>query len=197
MSAQSRRFFFNLAVSGLLITLVCRNIDVSSIGERFAGQSVGWLLAAVLMTSVQILLATLRWDQIIRGLGASVPIGAVFTASYMGAFFNSWLLGNVGGDIARATLTPAGEIGRFTIVQSVLFDRLASLAGLGLVILPIAILDLGPLARSLPLLLSLAAVALPFAVLPTIPLLAKALTVHNGVAMRVAGLADNWRALCR
>jgi uncharacterized membrane protein YbhN (UPF0104 family) len=197
MSTRRWRFLFNIGVSALLIALVCRNIDLPTISERFSGQGPAWLLAAALIISVQIALATLRWDQIIRGLGGGLPLGTVFAASYMGAFFNSWLLGNVGGDIARATLTPAGNAGRFTIVQSVLFDRLASLAGLGLIIIPTLVLDRGPLARGLPLLASLAAVVLPFIALPAIPWLARALKARGAIAVRVAEVADNWRTLCR
>jgi uncharacterized membrane protein YbhN (UPF0104 family) len=197
LSRPTTRFICNLAVSGLLITVVLRNIDLLSIGAQFSGQSVGWLLGAALVTSAQILLGALRWNCIIRGLGPALPPAAILAASYMGAFFNSWLLGNVGGDIARAALTPAGEAGRSRIVQSVLFDRLASLAGLGLVILPIVTFNLGPLARSLPLLLSLAAVALPFAALPVIPGLVRTVVGQCSLTSQIADLADNWRALCK
>src|SRR5262245_34214364 len=95
---------FKFAVSALLIAVVLRNIDLGSLAEQFAGQSPGWLVAAAMVTMVQMLLAALRWDQIIKGLGAKVPLTAVMRVTYIGAFCNSWLLGNVGGDVARALL---------------------------------------------------------------------------------------------
>ena len=102
---------FKFAVSGLLIAVVFRNIDLDSLAERFAGQSRDWLMAAATVTLVQMLLAALRWDQIIKGLRARVPIEMVMRVTYIGIFFNSWLLGNIGGDVARAVLAPEGGIG--------------------------------------------------------------------------------------
>src|SRR5437899_1051645 len=93
-------------VSGLLIGVVFRSIDLDSLAERFAGQSRFWLVAAAAITMAQMLLAGLRWDQVIKGLGARVPIGAVVRVTYIGTFVNSWLLGNIGGDVARAVLAP-------------------------------------------------------------------------------------------
>src|SRR5437660_218023 len=100
---MSRRMLlaFKFAVSALLIAVIFRNIDLDSLAERFAGQSRVWLIAAAIVTIAQILLAALRWDQIIKGMGARVPMEAVLRVSYIGAFFNSWLLGNIGGDAAR------------------------------------------------------------------------------------------------
>ena len=132
---------FKFTVSGLLIVVVFRNIDLDSLAERFAGQSRGWLIAAATVTIAQMLLAGLRWDQIIRGLRASVPLETVIRVTYIGTFFNSWLLGNIGGDVARAALAPEGGIGRIRIIYSVLFDRVTTLAGLGLVMLPVIALN--------------------------------------------------------
>ena len=82
--------------------------------------------------------------------------------TYIGSFFNSWLLGNGSGDVARALLAPPDPRGRGAIVHSVLFDRAATFAGIGLTILPAVALNIGPLARGVPVLISLAVVALPF-----------------------------------
>ena len=76
---MSRRMLlaFKFAVSALLIAVIFRNIDLDSLAERFAGQSRVWLIAAAIVTIAQILLAALRWDQIIKGMGARVPMEAV------------------------------------------------------------------------------------------------------------------------
>jgi hypothetical protein len=184
-------------VSGLLIAMVLRNIDLDSLTGQLAGQSRGWLIAAAAVTAAQIPLAGLRWDQVIRGLGAKVRIEAVVRVTYIGTFFNSWLLGNFGGDVARAILAPDGGIGRTRIVYSVLFDRVATLAGLGLTILPVIVLNVGPLARSMPLVASLAVAAVPFAGLTALGLMAPALGRRTNAAMlRVGELGLSWRRLC-
>jgi len=189
---------FKLAVSGALIAVVFRNIDLDSFADRFAGQSRVWLVAAAIVTMAQILLAALRWDQIIKGLGATVPREAVMRVTYIGTFFNSWLLGNIGGDIARAMLAPEGGIGRIRIIYSVLFDRVVTLAGLAFVILPIIALNLGPLARSVPVFASLAVAALPFIGLSAIALLAPVISGRAPAAMaRIRELGLTWRLLCQ
>jgi len=189
---------FKFAVSALLIAVVFRNIDIGSFADRFAGQSRVWLVAAATVTVAQILLAALRWDQIIKGLGAKVPSGAVMRVTYIGTFFNSWLLGNVGGDVARAALAPEGGIGRVRIIYSVLFDRVVTLAGLGFVILPMIALNMGPLARSVPVFASLAVAALPFIGLSAIGLLAPAIGGRaSAVILRIRELGSSWRLLFR
>jgi uncharacterized membrane protein YbhN (UPF0104 family) len=189
---------FKFAVSGLLIIVVFRNIDLTSFADRFAGQSRFWLIGAAVITLTQILLFALRWDQIVKGLGARVPIEAVIRVSYIGAFCNSWLIGNVGGDVARAALAPEGGIGRVKIIYSVLFDRVITLAGIGLVMLPVIALNIGPLARSLPVLASLAVAALPIIGLSGIASVAPAISGRaSAVVRRIRELALSWRELCQ
>ena len=60
-----------LAVSAGLIWLVCRNIDLSGVAQRFVGQSPWWIVAAAAATMVQIPLAALRWQRILRARSAS------------------------------------------------------------------------------------------------------------------------------
>jgi glycosyltransferase 2 family protein len=189
---------FKFAVSGLLIVVVFRNIDLASFADRFAGQSRLWLIAAALITLAQILLFALRWDQIVKGLGARVPIEAVIRVSYIGAFCNSWLVGNVGGDVARAALAPEGGIGRVKIIYSVLFDRVITLAGLGLVMLPVIALNIGPLARSIPVFAALGVAALPIIGLCAIGVVAPLIGGRASAVMRrLRELGSSWRLLCR
>jgi len=189
---------FKFAVSGLLIAVVFRNINFDSFADRFAGQSRGWLAAAATVTIAQIVIAALRWDQIIKGLGAKVPLEAVMRITYVGTFFNSWLLGNIGGDVARGMLAPEGGIGRIRIIYSVLFDRVVTLAGLAFVMLPIIALNTGPLARSIPVFASLGVAALPFIALSAIGLAAPVIGARAPAAMaRIRELGLAWRLLCR
>lgn len=198
LSSRRVLLFLKLVVSVLLIAVVLRNVDVDSLADRFAGQSRAWLIAAAVVTAAQILLAGLRWDQVIKGLGAKVPLEAVMRVTWIGIFFNSWLLGNVGGDVARALLAPDGGIGRTRIVYSILFDRVTTLAGLGLTILPVVALNLGPLARSMPLEASLAVAVLPFAGLTVLGLMAQASGLPaNAVMMKLGELAASWLRLCK
>jgi uncharacterized membrane protein YbhN (UPF0104 family) len=184
------------AISAALIWLVCRNIEIGALGARFAGQSIIWIGAAAVVGLWQLVLLTLRWDQILQGLGAKIPIGTVLSVTYMGSFFNAWLLGTTGGDVARAMLAPARSLGRAGIVHSVLFDRLASLAGLGLITALPILLDLGPFARTLPLFAAFAVVPTAFVMMAAITWLAPRFADRPGrlfVALRQ--LSESWRRL--
>jgi hypothetical protein len=187
-----------LAISVALIGWIWRHIDASDFARQFLAQSPSWLLAAALVVLVQIGMAALRWRQILAGLGVEVPAGTVLSVTYIASFFNCWLLGTVGGDAARAMLAPAQDQGRTAIVHSVLLDRVLALAGMGLGILPLVVLDLGPFARSVPLLTSLLVSAVPLAGLAAI-----APAVNLVGASRVPfsrpllGLAESWWQLCR
>jgi uncharacterized membrane protein YbhN (UPF0104 family) len=187
-----------LVVSAVLIALVCRNIGKGAITGRFVGQSAVWLVAAAAVTVSQIVLVGCRWQQLLDGLGAGVSAGRVMLVTYIGSFFNSWLLGTTGGDVARAMLIPTHSVGRAGIVHSVLFDRLSTLAGLGLIMLPLVAFDLGPFAHSLPLLLSLAVVPVPLIGMAVLAWTARRYGDRRGALFaRLRELAASWRLLCR
>ena len=191
-------FGLKFAVSAALVALVSRKVDLGSLGGRLAGQSALWLLAAAATIALQIALMTLRWERILDALGAAVPLRRVALVTYIGSFFNSWLLGTTGGDVVRAVLMPAPALGRVGIVHSVLFDRLATLTGLGLVLVPIVILDVGPFAHSLPLLVSLAVVPLPPIGMVVLAWSGGWFADRGGMLFaRLRELIASWRTLCR
>jgi glycosyltransferase 2 family protein len=185
-----------LAVSAALIAFVCRRIDTAGLARQFSAQAPVWLVAAAFVTLAQIAIAALRWRQVLLGLGLVVPAGEVIALSYIASFFNSWLLGTMGGDVARAVLAPAGERGRATVVHSVLLDRVVTFAGLGFVILPFAARGAGPLAHSLPVTAALATAFLPIALMPAIAPAAALFGRRLPAADLVFGLAAGWRRLC-
>jgi uncharacterized membrane protein YbhN (UPF0104 family) len=186
-----------LAVSVTLVAVVCRRIDAAGLARQFVTQSPVWLIVSALATLAQIGIAAMRWRETLLGLRVATPSGTALAVTYMASFFNCWLLGTMGGDAARALLAPAGERGRATIVHSVLLDRVMTFAGMGLVILPLAVFGVGPLARSLPLIVSLVVALLPLVLLPV---LAPMSNLISGYRMPFAGLllglAGSWRQLC-
>lgn len=185
-----------VVVSLALVAWVWRRIDTAAFAHQFTTQSPLWLVAAALATLAQIAIAAARWRQILFGLGIEAASRTVFSVTYIASFFNSWLLGTMGGDVARAFLAPAGERGRAAVVHSVLLDRIVTFSGLGLVILPLAALGAGPLARSLPLMVSLVAAFAPICLIPVIGPLAR---LVGGRRVPFAGLAfalaESWRRL--
>jgi glycosyltransferase 2 family protein len=164
-------------ISAGLIALVCRNIDLRALAGALDGQSVVWIVATVLLGLFQIGLLSLRWQQILRALGATSGIVSALAVTFMGCFFGAFLFGPTGGDVARAVRS----LGRRGIVHSVLFERLASMIGVGLAAVPVVAFSAAMVAHGLPLLIALAMVPLPFLMIAAIAGLAEVFRDRAGM----------------
>lgn len=198
-SRRSGSLILKLAVSGVLVIVVTHNIGTVAIRSRFETQTPAWLAVAALLTAAQIVLGAVRWDQILRALGAGLSIGMVLTITYISSFFASWLFGVVGGDAARAIMVPAGTNGRAAMVHSVLFDRILTLAGLGLVAAPGVAWSFGTGGHNLPLSLALAVAEVPMVGMMTIAWTAKSATGRSvgTLLAHIPAIAGSWRDLLR
>ncbi len=198
VSRKSVTVSVQLTISIVLIAVLAFKTDLNSLTAQIRGQSYGWLMLAAAVTLLQIFLAALRWLEVLRGLGSSLSVGSVLKVSFVGNFFNAWLLGIAGGDVIRAVLMPAHALGRAAVVYSVLFDRVAALAGLGLVILPITALGLDPLTHEPAVMISLAVAALPllglYAAGPALRIL---MSWRVTMASRLIGIGHSWTTLNR
>ncbi len=85
-------------------------------------------LAALLIVPVVIMSA--RWRLLMRANGFEVSFGRVFLVNYAGSFFNTFLPGGVGGDIAKAVMTASGEERKAAAVATVLLDRIIGLVAM-------------------------------------------------------------------
>jgi len=187
-----------LGVSLGLIALVGHSIDRNSLAESLARQSPVWLGVTVLLGLLQIGLLSLRWQMILRALGAGSSLVSAVAVTFMGCFFGSFMFGPTGGDVARAVLAPPRSLGRTGIVHSVLFERFASTAGLGLAAVPVVAFSAATLAHGLPLIVALATVPLPFAAMAAIGWLARIFRERSGTAFRALyELDDSLRRLYR
>lgn len=187
-----------LGVSLGLIALVGRSIDRATLAESLARQSPAWIGATVLLGLLQIGLLSLRWQMILRALGARSGLVSALAVTFMGCFFGSFMFGPTGGDVARAVLAPPRSLGRKGIVHSVLFERFASTVGLGLAAVPVVAFGAATLAHGLPLVVALATVPLPFAAMATIGGLARTFGERPGAVFRaLRELDDSLRRLYR
>ena len=199
--SRARRWvsaILRIAISLALVAWVWRRIDTTDFARQFTAQSPGWLAAAALSMLIQTGINAARWRQILLSLGITARSSSVLSVTYIASFFNSWLLSSVGGDVARAVLAPAGARGRAAVIHSVLLDRVMTFAGLGLVILPLVALGNGPLAHSVPLLVSLAVAFVPLGLFPAIGPMAKLVGERRMPLGALAfGLTESWGRLRR
>ena len=183
-------FFLKLGVSVGLIALVCRDIDVDAFAASLRAQSMAWLAATVLLGLVQIGLLSLRWQMILRALGANSGLVSALAVTFMGCFFGAFLFGPTGGDVARAVLAPPRSLGRRGIVHSVLFERFASTAGLGFAAGPVLMFGAATLAHGIPFFVAVATVPLPFLAMAAIGYLAWMFPEREAPLFRTLGELD-------
>jgi uncharacterized membrane protein YbhN (UPF0104 family) len=191
-------FSLKFGISAGLIALVCRHIDGTTLVHALAEQAPAWIAATALIGVLQIALLTVRWQQILKALGGENGLLSALAVTYMGFFFGAFLFGQTGSDVARALLAPPRGLGRTGIVHSVLFERLASLAGVGLAVVPLVFVSGGPLTRGAPLLFALAIVPLPFLAMAGVGGLARGFVRRGGALFSALRDFDRSRqTLCR
>ncbi len=90
----------------------------------------GLFFALMIAILVPIFGMAVRWWLLLRGHGFAVPLGRIFFVTYAGIFFNNFLPGSVGGDLARMVLASSGEDRKAAVVGTVLLDRVIGLAAM-------------------------------------------------------------------
>jgi glycosyltransferase 2 family protein len=122
-------------LSVVAIIAIARNVDLKAAWDRFSHQSPWFPAAAVATMSLQIGLAAFRWHRILLGLGATTRIATSLRLYYIAAFFNTWLWGSVGGDVLRAWLSHNSQLRLRQSINSVILDRVAAVAAVGILVL--------------------------------------------------------------
>src|SRR2546422_9546575 len=94
-----------VAVSGLALWLVFRQVDLPALGRVLMNLRPGWFLLALLVYGLLLLLGAWRWHLVLRLTGGTVHAGATVRAALIGHFFNAILVGPAGGDVAKSVLS--------------------------------------------------------------------------------------------
>ena len=127
----SRRSIWMLLRAGITLVLgayVASKIDLSVLSQRLASAGGAWLFLALSVVTVQIGLASARWDRIISALHGRIGYLRCLRFGWEGQFFSQVLVSSIGGDVVRilrihrAGLTPGAA------AATVLLDRLSALA---------------------------------------------------------------------
>jgi len=124
-----------VGLSVAVIIMVARNVDLAAAWRRFASQNFWYPITAVAILILQVGIGGLRWHLILRGLGAAVSTRRSLRLYYISAFFNTWMWGAVGGDVLRAWLSRRANIRLRLAINSVILDRVAAVAAVGLLVL--------------------------------------------------------------
>jgi len=161
--------FVKAAISVALLYFSLRWVNLNALAERLQRLEPGWLAAALVLMSVQLVLLSVRWRQIVIACGAGLGFAAALQFRVIAAFFNQVLPSTVGGDGVRLWLLARGGAGWAKAAYSVLLDRLFGVFVLALIViacLPWTLeLVREPIARAVLLALAFGAVAGPLVLL--------------------------------
>ena len=84
-----------------------------------------WLLCGAMICFICLCLGVIRWKIILDGRGLSMSWGRVFSVFFIGQFFNAFMFGSTGGDVARAFYAAQETHHKKTeAVATVLIDRM-------------------------------------------------------------------------
>jgi len=130
---------FKIVLSGLLLFLVFRKTNPSSILEEFRHVSPWYFLISLALSITAVLFASLRWGLFIK---PNPGRGKVFSLYLTGMFFNTVLPGLVGGDAIKGYYLFKGGNTVPGTVSSIFMDRYlgyVALLGLGILAYPFAL----------------------------------------------------------
>jgi glycosyltransferase 2 family protein len=108
----------------------------------------GWLTAGFLVAGAGHLVAVVRWGIFLRLLGVSITPWDTLRLSFVGLFFNTFLIGVVGGDAVKVVWLVAKGQRKTTALLSVVMDRMSGFGALILCSAVFMILRLEWLMRS-------------------------------------------------
>ena len=110
----------------VLLGYLIRRLDLEEFGRVLTGAASQWpwWLAGLAFTFLGLFAGVWRWSEILAAQGIRLPFGQVFSIFFIGQFFNAFMLGACGGDVARAYYVAHRAGGRRTEAAStVLVDR--------------------------------------------------------------------------
>ena len=90
----------------------------------------GWLMAGFLVAGAGNLISVVRWGIFLRVLGISISAWDTLRLSFVGLFFNTFLVGAVGGDAVKVVWLVAKGQPKTAALLSVLMDRMSGFGAL-------------------------------------------------------------------
>jgi glycosyltransferase 2 family protein len=124
-----------IALPAILLWLVVRRIEWSTVAELAARMSVWVVTCAVVLITAQNLLAAMRWWLItLRLPGKPLGFPIALRLLYVSVFVNQVLPSSIGGDAVRIWLAYRNGYPLASAAKSVLLDRILTMLGLVLLI---------------------------------------------------------------
>jgi uncharacterized protein (TIRG00374 family) len=135
MVMTPRRRIWPLALrwAGALLFLAwvfTRMADLPGTIEVIGSARSGWIFAAVLLAFCGELITAWKWVLLVRVVRGKLPFIEAVRASFIGMFYNNFLPGSVGGDLARVLVIKRWTGSKVTAAASTFMQRVTGLGGL-------------------------------------------------------------------
>jgi glycosyltransferase 2 family protein len=118
--------FLRFALGAALVVLLLRSVGIDNFGAALAPVRAhpAWIAAALALTFAALFAGVVRWHLILRTLSLPTPFSRTFRGFFLGQFFNAFLFGACGGDLARAVFAAHDHPEkRAEAITSVFLDR--------------------------------------------------------------------------
>lgn len=136
-AGEMRRILLSTAkilISGALLYLALRKVDLSELFSRLTATSLLWIAMAIAVTFLQIFVGVVRWREVSAECGAPLELGRAMRYNVIGAFFNQTLPSAIGGDAVRLWLVARAGAGWRAATYSIFVDRAIGLVALAIVV---------------------------------------------------------------
>lgn len=124
-----------ITVSVLLIALLLSQIDTQLLAETLSDIAPGLALFSLIIIFLQVVPAVLRWSAVLEASGASLGFWQGCRLFFVGVFFNQTLPSAIGGDAVRIYFVYREGLSLRNAVNSVLLERIVSIAALVILVL--------------------------------------------------------------
>jgi glycosyltransferase 2 family protein len=119
-----------LTVSTVLLAVLFRRADVSTMAERFRQMDPGWTIAALGVYGLMLGVSAWRWRLLLRLQTIDVSLSTLTKSFLVATFFNNFLPSNIGGDVVRVADTAPFAGSKTLATTVVLIDRILGLIAL-------------------------------------------------------------------
>ena len=119
------------ALSWLERTRIIWSVGPQVLWEAVRKVDALWLTAAVICAGLPAVLGIWRWQAILHVQGLEVKFSRLFSISFIGLFFNAFMLGSTGGDVVKAWyVAHETHHKKAEAIATVVVDRLIGLLAL-------------------------------------------------------------------
>ncbi len=115
----------------VIFWFLLRGVDRAELENMLLAQEHSLLVEAGILLLVQVFAGAVRWQFVLRALGAHLSNFRILILYYISVFFNCCLPGTVGGDVVRVWQLKAEHIALPLAISSVVIDRMIALLALG------------------------------------------------------------------